>query len=68
MKTINKIFSVALLLCIVSIASTADVNWKNTGGDRLWRNTANWQDSGAATLSIDYNTSNPGKTTLTYNP
>jgi len=38
------LISVILLLGMVGTALAGDVNWKNTSGDRLWRNAANWQD------------------------
>ena len=44
MKTMKEIITVALLLGMIGSVWAADVNWKNTSGDRLWRNAANWQD------------------------
>jgi hypothetical protein len=46
------LISVVLLLGLVGNASAADVQWNNAGGDRLWRNSANWA-GGAVPTSAD---------------
>ncbi|NIO16913.1 MAG: hypothetical protein GTN70_07930, partial [Deltaproteobacteria bacterium] len=46
------LISIVLLLALVGNASAADVDWNNAGGDRLWRNGANWA-GGAVPTSAD---------------
>ncbi|MCK5171812.1 MAG: hypothetical protein KAR47_00360 [Planctomycetes bacterium] len=42
MKTMKRLISVILLLGMVGNALAVDIEWTNGGGDRLWRNAANW--------------------------